>query len=46
LAGWDEIVLVEMEQEYCDIAAARLAWWEAQAAGMMFNDVKAILRSA
>ena len=28
LAGWDEIVGVEMMQEYCDIAEARLAHWE------------------
>lgn len=28
LAGWDQIVGVEMESEYAAIAKARLAWWE------------------
>jgi DNA modification methylase len=27
LAGWYEIVGIEMEQEYCEIAEARLKWW-------------------
>lgn len=27
LAGWDEIVLVDMVQDYCDMAEARLSWW-------------------
>lgn len=27
LAGWDEIVLVEMDADYCEIAEARLAHW-------------------
>ena len=27
LAGWDEVVMVEMEEEYCAIAEARLAHW-------------------
>lgn len=27
LAGWDEIVLIETEREYCDIAEARLPHW-------------------
>lgn len=27
LAGWDEIVVVESEREYCDIGEARLAYW-------------------
>jgi hypothetical protein len=30
LAGWDEVVGVELSDEYADIARARLAWWEAQ----------------
>jgi len=29
LAGWDEVVGVELSDEYADIARARLAWWEA-----------------
>lgn len=28
LAGWDDITLVETEAEYCDLADARLAWWQ------------------
>lgn len=28
LAGWDEIVAVEMEPEYVEIAQARVAWWQ------------------
>ena len=27
LAGWDEVVGVELSDEYADIARARLAWW-------------------
>lgn len=30
LAGWEEIVLIEMEREYCDIAEARLTHWLAE----------------
>lgn len=30
LAGWDEVVGVELSDEYADIARARLAWWAAQ----------------
>lgn len=28
LAGWDEVVMVEREREYCDIAEARVAYWQ------------------
>lgn len=31
LAGWEEIEGVEREPEYCEIGAARLAWWREQA---------------
>jgi len=31
LAGWDEVIGVEMMGEYVDIAKARLAYWEKQA---------------
>ena len=27
LAGWDEIVIVEMSEEYCEIGEARMQWW-------------------
>lgn len=29
LAGWDEVVGVELSDEYAEIARARLAWWAA-----------------
>jgi hypothetical protein len=46
LAGWDEIVGVEMIGEYVSIARARLRWWQDMAAGAMFNDVRQILQAA
>ncbi len=30
LAGWDEVIGIEMDTGYCDIARARLAHWAAQ----------------
>jgi len=27
LAGWQNVIAIEREPEYCQIAAARLAWW-------------------
>ena len=27
LAGWDEIVLVEMQERHCAVARDRLIWW-------------------
>lgn len=27
LAGWDEIIGIEQDESYCDIARARLAHW-------------------
>ena len=27
LAGWEEIIGIEMDAEYCRIAEARLAYW-------------------
>ncbi|MEO1103240.1 MAG: hypothetical protein AAFW98_05855, partial [Pseudomonadota bacterium] len=32
LAGWDEVVGIEMSQEYCEIARARIAHWTSEAA--------------
>ncbi len=46
LAGWEHITLVEMNSDYCDIAHARLAWWEEQVGGQMWPDVKQILKNA
>ena len=31
LAGWDEVIGVEMMGEYVDIAKARLAYWQGEA---------------
>jgi hypothetical protein len=31
LAGWDEIVGVEQDEEYCKIAEARLKFWQTNA---------------
>jgi hypothetical protein len=31
LAGWDEVVGIEMSQEYCEIARARIARWTSEA---------------
>jgi len=28
LAGWEQVVLVEQSEEYCALAAARIAWWQ------------------
>jgi len=30
LAGWEEIIGIELEKEYCNIAQARLKFWTAQ----------------
>lgn len=27
LAGWEEVILVEQSEEYCEIARKRLEWW-------------------
>jgi len=30
LAGWDEIIGIEQSEAYCDIARARVAWWQSK----------------
>jgi hypothetical protein len=45
LAGWDEVVAIEMEEEYCAIGDSRLRFW-ATWAGRGFDDPKAILKEA
>jgi len=30
LAGWDEVIGIEMEKEYCEIANARLKYWSSK----------------
>lgn len=44
LAGWEEIVCVELIQDYCDIAEARLAWWADWMDYTGVDDVKELLR--
>jgi transcriptional regulator with XRE-family HTH domain len=44
LAGWEEIVCIELIQDYCDIAEARLAWWADWLAYTGVDDPKELLR--
>ena len=37
LAGWDEVVALEMNPEYCEIGAARVAHWVAQMQPPLFG---------
>lgn len=39
LAGWEEILGIEAEAEYCEIARSRLAWWQGHAG--LFEQVTA-----
>lgn len=43
LAGWEEVVGVELSREYTDIARARIAWWQ-KWIEMGCTDVNAILQ--
>lgn len=45
LAGWDEVVGVEMDKSYVNIAEQRIAWWYNQALRLQTTDVKAILKA-
>ncbi len=40
LAGWDEVVGIEMETEYCTLAEKRIAYW-LQAGNGVLDDVAA-----
>jgi len=46
LAGWDEVVMVEQSQEYCEIAKARIAWWQANMERYETTDTKEIRKLA
>lgn len=46
LAGWEEVVGIEMSQEYCDIGEVRLDWWKRASEGASTTDVKEILKWA
>lgn len=45
LAGWDEVIGVEMSAAYCEIAESRLAWWS-QWPGWGQTDVDVILAAS
>jgi len=46
LAGWEEVVGIEMSQEYCDIGEMRLDWWRRASREAGTTDVKKILKWA
>lgn len=46
LAGWEEIVGIEMSQEYCDIGEMRLKWWKQASESAGMTDVKGMLKWA
>ena len=46
LAGWEEIVCIEQSPEYCEIAAARVKWWQKRMQQTGSADVKVLLRPA
>jgi len=46
LAGWEEIVVIEQSEEYCQIAQARVDWWLKRMQEMQTTDPKVILKSS
>ena len=46
LAGWEEIVIIEMKLEYCEIGEARMQFWHDMMAQTGLTDPKAILKAA
>lgn len=46
LAGWEDVVGVELQEEYAAIAAKRLAWWEMIAQQLGSSEVERISRYA
>ena len=46
LAGWDEIVGVEMSPEYVEIAQARMAWWQTVSGQLRTGDIARIMEYA
>ena len=45
LAGWNEVVAIKMEEEYCTIGDSRLRFWSGWAE-RGYDDPKAILKAA
>jgi hypothetical protein len=46
LAGWDEVVMVDNNAEYCDIAEARTRWWRGWSQQAGTTEPKEILKVA
>ena len=46
LAGWDEVVGIEMDGDHLATAAARLSWWQTISSQLHSNDVGKILAYA
>jgi hypothetical protein len=45
LAGWEEIVAIEREEEYCEIGKARASWLESRMRETRSSDLRAILKT-
>ncbi len=45
LAGWEEVVGIEMEEEYCEIGAHRLRFWQEMLDAGQCGDLKALMQS-
>jgi len=46
LAGWDEVVMIEQNAEYCTIAEARCKWWAGWSERTGETEPKAVLKAA
>ena len=46
LAGWDEVVGIDLSKSYCGIAKLRLGWWIKMAGQLHTNNVETILNYA
>jgi len=44
LAGFEEIVAIEMSEEYCEIGESRMRWWEAKMRETGLSDPQEILK--
>lgn len=46
LAGWEEIVAIELDESYCEIGRARLRFWQGWSQRTGETDPKALLKLA
>ena len=46
LAGWEDIVAIEMEEEYVKIGQARIDWWQKRIQEDESREPKVILKAA